>query len=265
MPPPYGLSPLPTVGHSRCPLLQSSFPPCCHCHCNPLSQSPPHHHPPVHVAAALSTASSSVSHRSSSPPLHHRRSLLFPFFPAPHLSPLPPIIGRCLPLFPAAVASSLPPLLCCCHPLLLLPYRCTVASPPLLVPQRIRASVVGVAAPIYRLQSHPVGAHPCFSHTTTATSASIAVAPSSAATAPILPSSSPRYCLPLPPLPQLLLLAAATLPPPSSLLHPRLQPRPPHLLSSASIPPCCRSRLQPRPPHLLPSVATSIAALPNYR
>ncbi|RZR83509.1 hypothetical protein BHM03_00010117 [Ensete ventricosum] len=78
-----------------------------------------------------SATSSSVGHRSSSPPLHHRRSLLFPSFPAPHLPSLPPVVGRCLPLFPAAAASPLPPLLCCYHPLLLLPHRCTVASPPI--------------------------------------------------------------------------------------------------------------------------------------
>ncbi|RZR92917.1 hypothetical protein BHM03_00021316 [Ensete ventricosum] len=176
-------------------------------------------------------------------------------------SPLP---SR-LPLPPPATA--VPPLLFitvgpCFSPSSLL-LTCRRCHPPLAA--RIHASVVGVAAPICRLQPHPVGAHPCFSHTATATSTSIVVAPSSAAAAPILPSSSPRYYLPLPPLPQSLLLAVATLPPPSSLLHPRLQSRPPHLLPSASIPPCCRSCLQPRPPHLLPSVATSILALPNYR
>ncbi|RWV92176.1 hypothetical protein GW17_00045473, partial [Ensete ventricosum] len=96
---------------------------------------------PPTIASPLpspSVASSSVGHHSSSPLLHHRQPslpspttaasfsqppaalgrthphrhhlfLAFPFFPAPHLPPLPPVVGRCLPFFPAASSTLLLP------------------------------------------------------------------------------------------------------------------------------------------------------------
>ncbi|RRT36242.1 hypothetical protein B296_00052009 [Ensete ventricosum] len=66
-------------------------------HCNPLPQPPSHSRLQPSVAHTHTVTTS---------------SLLFPFFPAPHLPPLPP-------------------LLCCCRQLLLLPRRRTVAPPSL--------------------------------------------------------------------------------------------------------------------------------------
>ncbi|RRT55812.1 hypothetical protein B296_00033955 [Ensete ventricosum] len=78
-------------------LSPSAIPAISHCsRCNPLPQPPSHSHLQPSVAHTHTVTTS---------------SLLFPFFPAPHLSPLPPIVGRCLPFFPAAAASPLAPLL----------------------------------------------------------------------------------------------------------------------------------------------------------
>ncbi|RRT39847.1 hypothetical protein B296_00043310 [Ensete ventricosum] len=137
----------PSLAAGTCVPSLSSLPspPCCRC--NPLLQPPTHHRPPVHVVAALSldclflcrppqflpSSSSplaipaisgcsrcnplpqlpSHSHLQHSVAHTHTvttSSLLFPFFHAPHLPPLPPVVGHCLPLFPAAsFALLLPP------------------------------------------------------------------------------------------------------------------------------------------------------------
>ncbi|RRT32600.1 hypothetical protein B296_00055790, partial [Ensete ventricosum] len=134
----------------------------------------------------------------------------------------------------------------------------------------IRASVVVAAAPICRLQPHPAGAHPCFSHTVAATPASTAVAPSSTTAAPILSSSSsahsrrcrrpPSISPPhsLPPLPTVVcyLLLSRCRSPRRTIAALFLSPLPAAAFTTPfallTLPACRSSAAQPPLPSLLP-------------
>ncbi|RWW37751.1 hypothetical protein BHE74_00057091, partial [Ensete ventricosum] len=92
----------------------------------PATAVPPLHHRrpslPSPTAAAATHSRNLLLTATCRPPSHSRLqpsvahthtvttySLPFPLFPAPHLPPLPPVVGRCLPFFPAASSTLLLP------------------------------------------------------------------------------------------------------------------------------------------------------------